>query len=126
MKYNTIPITNIKDERFIGQYSGVNLVFEPKQIRFLPSFVAKHIAEQLVVSLVNDFKSKGKVRITVNEAKSRFFKSILGNEIQTADEIKSLSVKEEIKNHEEDYKNFLEEQEKKRYEQKIELLKQDI
>ena len=114
MKYNTIPITNIREDVFIGKYDGVEFPFEPGEKRHFPSFLSNHIANQMIQQIMKD-------TIDDNEKprKEDLRTKILEEEIMTAEENKKLTFKEEVEEHE---REFAKMQEDKKRE---EILKRD-
>ena len=104
MKYNTKSITNILNEVFVGRYGGVDIPFEAREKRYLPSFISDHIAKQLVTRIMIE-ASKRKEEIP-NEGD--LYARILGEDIFTSQEEKKLSLKEEIESHEFDFKKWQE------------------
>lgn len=113
MRYNTRPVTNTGAEPFTGRFNGVDFLFKPKQTRYLPSFVATHLANQLILALrkraknSTDFSPEG----------------ILGTEIETKDDEKALSFGKEMEEHEKEFARWQEEKKKRELLQREEAVK---
>ncbi len=97
MKYNTTPIKNVGDESFVGKFNGVEFRFEPGEERFLPTFVSEHLAKQLEVKLQKKDPKKNIIEL---------LNSILGEEINTKTEASKMTFKDEVDQHEKDFKEF--------------------
>ncbi len=104
MKYNTRSVKNITETKFVGTYAGVDIVFEPSQTRHLPSSVAIHIGQQLATMI---FKKQDRRNSRLVKGLPEILDSILSPEIQTKEEEKNLSPKEEIEQHEKEFAQYL-------------------
>ena len=108
MKYNTTPITNIDDEVFVGGFAGIEFRFEPKEKRFLPTDVSKHLAEHLIKKIHGKLRENKEDLIEPGALKGQ----ILGVEIMTAEVVKQLSFKEEVEKHELEFKTWKDEKDR--------------
>lgn len=95
MQWNTKPIKNTDDIGFTGRFNGVDFKFEVGQTRNLPSHVSEHLAEQLALILKG--KDKEELAFETHVA------SVLGAEINTAEERVALTFKEQVEKHERDF-----------------------
>lgn len=102
MKWNTKSFTNIDDDTFIGRYDGVDFQVKPGETRYFPSAVSDHLSQQLTKKIIDSEKPYE------TEALNR----IVGEEIKTAETETEKSFKEEVKDHEQGFKQF-EERKKK-------------
>lgn len=98
MKYNTRSVKNTTEEVFIGRYGGVDLKFEPGEMRYLPNHIAEHIANQLHGRLFAKAKKEG--------VDYPYLGQILGEEIRTKKETRKLHLSELIKQHEKEFKEM--------------------
>lgn len=103
MKYNTRSFTNITDEVFVGKYNGVDFTVQPGETRYFPSEVSEHIYQQLVLKID---------KLHENMTSTPYHEGILGEEIMTKEVKKSLPFKEEVEDHERDFKVMQEKQKK--------------
>lgn len=113
MKYNTTPIKNIDDELFIGRFSGIDFIFEPGNIRFLPSHISQHLAKQLMMQITKKFEGKKE------KAPLNLIDEILQPEIMTAENTENLTLKEEVDRHELEIKKWQEGKEREEDEKRI-------
>lgn len=111
MKYNTRPFTNIDDGVFVGKYNGVEFEIQPGETRPFPTELSEHIAKQLVLKI--SIKEEGDTN------KGELLSGILGEEIKTADDNRTKSFKEEVEDHEREFKRIQE------IEKKEKLLKKE-
>lgn len=104
MKWNTRPFTNIDDEVFVGKYNGIEFEVQPGEMRPFPTELSEHIAKQLA--------SKISVREEGGMDMAPLLSGILGEEIKTADDNRAKSFKEEVEDHEREFKEMQERKKK--------------
>lgn len=120
MKWNTRSIINIDDEVFVGKYNGVDFEIEPGKTRFLPTEVSEHIAKQLLRKI--ERKEVDENRNTTYSP-GVLIDKILGQEILTAKGDGNKSFREQVEDHEREFKKLQEQQKKKELSKVDEALK---
>lgn len=110
MKWNTRSFTNITDEVFVGTYNSVDFTVNPGETRYFPSEVSEHITRQLILKITK--KVEG---LTATP----YYDGILGGEIKTIKEKVTRNFKEEVEEHEAEFKKMQEDKKKEN------LLKRD-
>ena len=97
MKYHTIPFTNITEKAFVGRFQGFDFEIEPGKTRYFPSELSKHLAGQLVENILNENRKSIKDLKSYGE---EMLRGILGAEVKTKEDVKSLNYREEVSLHE--------------------------
>jgi len=103
MKYNTTPIKNVDANIFVGKFNGVDFSFEPGETRYLPTHVTNHLAKQLKIQIQDKNPEIDIIKM---------LSEMLGAEIMTKDPERPLTFKEEMDNHELEFKTWQEGQKK--------------
>ena len=97
MKYHTIPFTNITEKAFVGRFQGFDFEIESGKTRYFPSELSKHLAGQLVENILNENRKSIKDLKSYGE---EMLRGILGAEVKTKEDVKSLNYREEVSLHE--------------------------
>jgi len=88
----------------VGKFQGVDFSFEPGETRYLPTHVSDHLAKQMKIQIQSRDPEIDIIKV---------LSEMLGKEIMTKEATQDHTFKEEMDNHELEFKTWQEDQKKK-------------